>query len=473
MRGRALLALVALGLAALGGAAGARADHSLAFQQGACERVCIPAIVQPRFTREAYLQSDDLVVGFVEGRDARAYPIQVLVWHEIVNDLVGGKPVAITYCPLCGSSIAYEREVQGRVLTLQTSGMLYRNDLVMLDDETRSLWPQLLGEAAEGPLHGTKLEVLPSTVATWAEWQAAHPGTKLLARPLCSDWPYAVSGCPSGGNTPARRYGEDPYGDYATSRRIGISGHVAEDIQGLHPKAMVVGVVLGSTAKAWEVATVAAERVLTDDVGGQPVVVTFKEGTVRVFHRDAQQRFAPLNASHMRDQLGNAWELATGRAEDGGRLEPVPTVTSFWFAWVDFHPDTLLYGAARVVRLEPSQPVPRDAVVVVTFSHPMERAGVERGLRVEPGRDVNLTWTDDRTLHVAPLAPWDAGVTYKLRFDGATSQEGLPLASREVTFRAAGGLPVIEGLGPVLWVGLLAAFGIAAVVLGKGVLRRS
>ena len=440
-RGALLLALLLAPLLAAALPAPAGADHvevnDRTFPTGACERVCIPAVVEPRFAPTPYLGEDAAVIGVEHRGDARAYPVEVLVWHEIVNDVVGGTPLAVTYCPLCGSSLVFEREVDGRVLTFQTSGRLHRNDLVMLDDETRSLWPQILGEAVSGPLHGTRLQALGSVLTTWGQWRTLHPQTMLLARPLCSDWPYAVSGCSPTSPAEARRYGADPYAGYAESRRIGISDVHLDDVEGLHPKALVVGVVRDGVPKAWEVARAAHEVVINDQVGRTPVVVAALDGSVRVFQRGAEQRFTTLNATHMQDPHGTAWHLGTGRAADGRALEELPATTSFWFAWLDFHPGTHLHGAVRVIEGPPREGrLPNEQPLVVRFTHSMDRASVEQGLALEPAHPVALAWVDEATLRLQPREPWPEGARYLLRIEGARAEDGTSLEPWEAPFRA-------------------------------------
>ena len=112
----------------------------------------------------------------------RAYPVQVMTWHEIVNDTVGEVPVAVTYCPLCNSGVAFCRQVGDRLLDFGTSGMLYADNLVMYDRQTESLWPQLTGQASVGVLTGTRLESLPVGVAGWDQFRRAHPDALVLSR---------------------------------------------------------------------------------------------------------------------------------------------------------------------------------------------------------------------------------------------------------------------------------------------------
>jgi hypothetical protein len=145
----------------------------------------IPAINHPRFLHTAqvnFLSASEPVLALQIGPDARAYPVQILIWHEIVNDTVGRVPVAVTYCPLCNSAIAYDRRLTGRVLSFGTSGLLYDSNLVMYDRQTQSLWVQFTGQAVAGVLTGHQLRPYPMQTVSWGAWRAAHPGGWVLSR---------------------------------------------------------------------------------------------------------------------------------------------------------------------------------------------------------------------------------------------------------------------------------------------------
>jgi hypothetical protein len=146
----------------------------------------IPPIDHPRFQPASsvnWLAPQEPVVAIELNGDARAYPVQIFIWHEIVNDAVGGVPVTVTYCPLCNTGIAFKRPtIDGKLLDFGTSGKLYNSNLVMYDRQTNSYWPQALGEAVTGPLTGTKLQLVPVQLVAWRDWRAAHPGGKVLSR---------------------------------------------------------------------------------------------------------------------------------------------------------------------------------------------------------------------------------------------------------------------------------------------------
>lgn len=143
----------------------------------------IPSIDAPRFqpvSAKAELAETEPVIGLIVNGEARAYPLRVLIWHEIVNDTVGGVPVAVTYCPLCNSSIVFERTVDGRILDFGTTGKLRNSDLVMYDRQTESWWQQFTGEAIVGAMTGAELKVLPSRLESWERFKARAPEGKVL-----------------------------------------------------------------------------------------------------------------------------------------------------------------------------------------------------------------------------------------------------------------------------------------------------
>ncbi|HSG05403.1 MAG TPA: DUF3179 domain-containing protein, partial [Nitrospiria bacterium] len=162
----------------------------------------IPALDNPKFLKAgkaALLNSGDRVLGFSGKGEAKAYPIKILNWHEVVNDTVGGKPVVITYCPLCGTGMAFDPVVKGEHFTFGVSGLLYQSDVLMYDRQTDSLWSQILQEAVTGKMMGTRLTLLPLIHTTWEEWRKEHPNTLVLS----TDTGYS------------RNYRRDPYEGYA------------------------------------------------------------------------------------------------------------------------------------------------------------------------------------------------------------------------------------------------------------------
>jgi hypothetical protein len=312
---------------------------------GCASRDCIPSIDEPRFDDGQWLEDDDRVLGIEIGGDARAYPVRILNWHEIVNDVVGGTPVAVTYCPLCGTGLTFERTLRGEVTTFGVSGRLYRNDLVMYDRATESYWSQAIGESIWGERHGDRLRFVPTATASWSEWRDAHPGTRVLARPDAY---------------PASRYDQYPYGDYESDPETLFP--VDRSLNALHPKAWVLGVFTGNASVAYKRDDIREEGVIRDRLDGRELVVSWTDGA-------PQARWADGNGTP--DQ-----------------------VFGFWFAWYDFHPETRLWGhlVARIVHATEHGGVTR-----VEFSQPVDPDAIAP--HIPPG--VNATWLDDHVLELS------------------------------------------------------------------------
>ena len=144
----------------------------------------IPAIDKPDFTSAGlatFLRDDDTVLGMVRGGVARAYPVRILNWHEVVNDRFDQDAVVVTYCPLCGTGVAFDARIDGRVLSFGVSGLLYNSDVLLYDRQTQSLWSQLLAQAISGPMKGRRLAMLPLTHTTWVDWRKSHSATQVLS----------------------------------------------------------------------------------------------------------------------------------------------------------------------------------------------------------------------------------------------------------------------------------------------------
>jgi hypothetical protein len=300
------------------------------------------AIDEPRLvpaSAAAFMRDDEPVVG-LEGTGApRAYSVFVLERHEVINDRVGDAPIAVTWCGVAGSAVVYERSVGERVLGFGVSGALWKNNLVLYDRESGSLWSQILGEALEGPLDGRRLRALPSTVTTWGRWREAHPDTLVLVRGSESgramEW--------------TERYEKDP-------GRLGFTGSGNPDLR-LAGKTRVLGVPPGSPGNAAGIAYVLDRVTLHQDaIGPTPVlVVRDPDGpTGRVFRRTAGGReyhFRPGPSPGRAEdrETGSLWDLVAGRAISGPaagvRLEAVPATRLYWFVWAAIHPGSELRPA--------------------------------------------------------------------------------------------------------------------------------
>jgi len=307
----------------------------------------IPAIAEPAFADDwtdvdaAPLQDTNEVIGVVRDGEPRAYPLRILNWHEIVNDVFGG-PLLVTYCPLCGSAVTALREAGGETTVFGVSGLLYKNDLVMYDRATESLWSQIEAGAINGELVGETLQLVPSTLTTWGEWTTAHPDTSVLLPPP-----------ESGTITDAspRNYDKDPYGGYEYSDRIGLGGSYDDDR--LHPKATVLGVARDGTATAYPLdSVIEAGGVVNDRVGETPIVVAVtgdRDGALVGYERRVDGETLTFESDRaVLTAGGSQWDPLTGRAIDGPYEETTLAPATdrspmFFFAWLDFFPDTAVY----------------------------------------------------------------------------------------------------------------------------------
>lgn len=229
---------------------------------GGVPRDGIPPIYKPEF--EDIRQADDWllpsepVVAFELEVEVRAYPLRILIWHEIVNDSVGGVPVAVTYCPLCNTATVFDRRVEGQTLVFGVSGMLRNSDLIMWDHETESWWQQATGEGIVGYYNGKRLSFLPASIASWEEFKATFPrGTVLSQKTGYS-----------------RPYGANPYVGYDTSARPFLfKGEIDKRLPALE---RVIGVTVGDQSVAYPFSALAKSRVVNDTIAGTPVVVLYR-----------------------------------------------------------------------------------------------------------------------------------------------------------------------------------------------------
>jgi hypothetical protein len=304
----------------------------------------IPALDQPRLipaAEAAYLDEKEKVFGVSLGGEQRAYPLRILDWHEMLNDTVGGQPVTLSYCTLCGAGILFAtRAASGEVYTFGTSGLLYRSNKLMVDRQTRTLWNNLTGEPAIGRLAASalRLEVLPLTLTTWRDWRTRHPATKVLALD----------------REMARRWGYDYRPGAANRQRAGVSFPVWRRSGVLDGKAEVFALRVGERAKAYPVEIVIRQGVINDKLGDTAVLVVAdpESGALRAYDR-GDRIFESGAQGLLEDQEGRAWRVEEERlvrlqSEPG---EPVsrprlPSHQAFWFGWYGFFPDSEVYGVA-------------------------------------------------------------------------------------------------------------------------------
>ena len=318
----------------------------------------IPSIDDPVFYTAAsvdYMEANSPVLALEIDGDARAYPLDIMLWHEIVNDTVGGIPVAVEYCPLCNSATVFDRRIEGRVLEFGVSGLLYNSSLVMYDRQTETLWSHFAGVPLYGALGDADLVDFPSTIVGFGDWREAHPDGLVLSRETGADRNYGVTPYPGYDDIDS-----DPFlfeGDVdgrftAMTRVVGIesaSGDAAAfplldlreagiisatlDVDG-DPRDVVAFWVPGSSS-ALDTASVAAGV----DVGATGVFVPQASGRELTFTR-ADDVITDT-------QTGSTWNIfgtAIAGELENEQLEQIVHIDTFWFAWIAFHPDSTVAG---------------------------------------------------------------------------------------------------------------------------------
>jgi len=313
----------------------------------------IPAIDEPKFdttVNATDMEADERVIGLSINGDHRAYPINILSTHEIVNDVVGGQPVAVTWCPLCYSALVFSREVDDLVLTFGVSGKLLENTLVMFDRETNSLWSQLYGGGIKGTQTGTSLSVFPSTLTTWEAWQTQYPDSQVLSkRQTCSRFD-----CGTYSSNPRGSYEVDPYSSYYGSTDAGIvNRQIPREAGGAQAKKRVLGVRIAGIAQAYPFEVLADKRIVNDTVGNMDVVVWFEPSsqTGTAFQREVNGRSLtfspdPENSAYFVDETGQRWVGLDGTAVNGNqRLTPVIYTPAFDFGWYGYFPESSTYAS--------------------------------------------------------------------------------------------------------------------------------
>jgi hypothetical protein len=276
-------------------------QHSVPLEDilsGGPPRDGIPAIKHPHFVSvddATFLQENDRILGIQGKERAKAYPVKIMNWHEIVNDSLEGSPIVITYCPLCGTGIGFTRSLRGDIATFGVSGLLYQSDLLMYDHQTESLWSQIEMECVTGPLTGEKLDPLFLEHTSWGEWKKTHPQTLVLSTQT--------------GYT--RAYDRDPYVGYA--QRGDLMFPISHIDPRYHTKEWVLGVEVQGVFKAYPFSELAkGPEIIRDTVNGQLILI----------------------------QHNRAAHSAKVLAGDG---TPIPSLMAYWFAWSAFHPDTLVF----------------------------------------------------------------------------------------------------------------------------------
>lgn len=318
----------------------------------------IPSIDAPRFHDASsvdYLAESDPVVALEVNGDARAYPLDILIWHELVNDTVGGVPVSVAYCPLCNSVTVYEREIDGRVLEFGVSGLLFNSSLVMFDRQTETLWSHFSGQPLYGALSDAELVSIPATTVGFGTWRAEHPDGLVLNRDT------GIS----------RNYGSNPYPGYddidstpflfegevdgrytAMTRVVGVQNEagtesVAFPLLELRDAGVVEAVLGGSDVVAFWVPGAASA------LDGEQVSGGVDVGSTGVFFPNFDGQRLTFASAHDADgttritdaETGSTWNIfgeATSGELAGSTLEQLIHIDTFWFAWIAFHPDATI-----------------------------------------------------------------------------------------------------------------------------------
>lgn len=258
----------------------------------------IPSIDNPKFVAleeaDEWIEDNELALALEYKGEKRVYPLQILVWHEIVNDKIAGDPVLITYCPLCGSGIAYERQINGEEVEFGASGKLYNSNLVMYDRKTDTYWSQIDGLAIVGELTGQKLKPVSIDTVVWRDWKKAHPDSMVLSKKTGS----------------LRAYGNDPYGSYYEDSFLFFPVE-AQDNR-IHSKTVIFGIEVNGIYKAYREDDLKKLGAIEDKIAGVKIKIERDQaGVVKITNLETNQKIIKER--------------------------------DFWFAWYAFHPETQLY----------------------------------------------------------------------------------------------------------------------------------
>lgn len=331
--------------------------HSVDYSElrgGGPPRDGIPPIDKPAFvsikSASAWLGDKEPVILLELGGEARVYPLQIMTWHEVVNDEVAGHPIAVTFCPLCYAAVVFKRPVvDGQLLSFGTSGNLRNSDLVMWDRQTESWWQQFEGRAIVGRLMGQLLVQLPATISAWQDVRETFPDAKVLSRETGVDRPY----------------GRNPYVGYddINQKPFLYEGKVGE---ALAPMAHVVGIKHGGQARAYAHRDLRSARVIEDSLGGDAIVVFYDLGVASALdtqsiadgrdigsssvflskHEGRILHFRPKGRNYVDNETGSVWNRfgkATKGPLQGTSLVALPRHDVFWFVWSAFAPEGALY----------------------------------------------------------------------------------------------------------------------------------
>jgi hypothetical protein len=271
-------------------------------KDGGPPRDGIPSIDNPEFINISdadFLNNYDRILGVYFNGVPKAYPVRILNFHEIVNDEFKGHPVVVTFCPLCGSGLAFDAMIEGNKRTFGVSGLLYNSDVLLYDRQSETLWSQILSEAVAGQLAGKKLETIQTYNTSWKNWKDQYPNTVVLST-----------------NTGfSKDYSRDPYPEYYVSEKVWFP--VLNTSDAMHPKAKILGLEINGNYKAYPFSELQKSKgIIQDNVDGQDLLIHYNKKEESAYITDADNRI-------------------------------ITSTTLFWFAWVAFHPDTEIYSKKK------------------------------------------------------------------------------------------------------------------------------
>lgn len=306
----------------------------------------IPSLTSPPTVSAAegdrFLQPTTLVLGVVVNGQARAYPHNILWWHEIVNDVLGGRAITVSYCPLTGSGMAYDPVVDGEALSFGVSGLLFDNNLLLYDRKTQSLWSQMRAQSVCGSLAGRVPPLVPVVQSTWEAWRRMHPETTVV----------------SFDTGHRRNYGQYPYGSYDQVGNTQLLFPQSFTDARRPMKELVLGLTHQGVSRAYPYTALGERAAINDELAGLPVLVVFDRLAQMAlpFDRSAGDRTLTFEVVDegafpfmLRDrESGSLWDLsglAVSGVMTGQRVAPIATYSAMWFAWAAFHRDTEIYAA--------------------------------------------------------------------------------------------------------------------------------
>ncbi len=307
-------------------------------QDGGPGKDGIPSIDNPQFTAVSavnYLSDNDLVVGIVYDGQAVAYPHPILDWHEIVNDEISDKKIALTYCPLTGTAIAWDRTINGNTTTFGVSGKLYNSNLIPYDRATDSNWSQIGLNCVNGSLINTVAETIPVIETTWETWKTMYPDANIL-------------NTNTGFN---RNYGQYPYGDYITNHNRLIFPIAPSDNR-LPSKERVLGVLTSDVNRVYSINEFENARIIFDTVGDENlIIIGSKADNFMVAFHNPNNNDWTINLTNLpiiaTDSAGNQLDVSgqiVAGPMAGSQLDSPTSFIGYWFSFGAFYPDIEIYN---------------------------------------------------------------------------------------------------------------------------------